>query len=280
MKLSPEDLTIELGSVDPSTLLAGWDWLLAGRKRPVMVTAMGEAFVQDVHDGSVHLLSCVDGSLTRVADDQSAFSAMLGSRHFIYAHFAPEAVAALRHAGIGLGPGQVYGFKHPPMVGGSQRLDNREPAEVRLHFSMLGQLSRATKDLPPGTRISGFRDASKAPGAKTGGPEQESHGQGRITPRAQRHWRRFEACRNSSLAAAGVSLVTLFSLPRYPLVPVLVASVAASGLLHMVAAQWSCLECGKDFFANSYGWPPSLTRDSLLLFRRTNCFHCGASRLL
>ncbi|TCC29412.1 T6SS immunity protein Tdi1 domain-containing protein [Kribbella speibonae] len=58
--------------------------------------------------------------------------------------------------GVVPGPEQVYSFTHPPQLGGELTLDNVEVLDFVVSLNILGQIHRQTRDLPPGTPISGI----------------------------------------------------------------------------------------------------------------------------
>jgi hypothetical protein len=62
-------------------------------------------------------------------------------------------VDACRKAGVKIGPNQCYGFKIPPMLGGSYEVENMEPTDLSVHYSLLGEICEQTKDLPRGTKV-------------------------------------------------------------------------------------------------------------------------------
>jgi len=49
-----------------------------------------------------------------------------------------------------LAPGECYGCKTPLSLGGQLEEDNFERTDLQVHYSILGQLHRQTKHLPPG----------------------------------------------------------------------------------------------------------------------------------
>ncbi len=51
---------------------------------------------------------------------------------------------------------QVYGFKIAPALGGEMGVGNIEVIDFVVSVNILGQLHRQIRDLPPGTKISGF----------------------------------------------------------------------------------------------------------------------------
>jgi hypothetical protein len=150
-----DDLTVNFDHLDRDTLLADWHRLIGPSKLPILLPRIGNAFVQDANDGSVHLLDVGAGELYPVADTFEEFRALLTDRTFVMEHFAVEIVVALPQAGVALGPGQIYGFKVPPLLGGEYTRENTEATDITVHFSLLGQIAQQVSDLPPGTPITG-----------------------------------------------------------------------------------------------------------------------------
>jgi hypothetical protein len=81
----------------------------------------------------------------------------VADREFVTDTMLPGLIVELRKAGKTLGPGQVYSFKNPPVLGGEYEVDNFEPMDIEVHFSIFGQIHRQVKDLPPGTPITGMK---------------------------------------------------------------------------------------------------------------------------
>jgi len=61
-----DDLTVNFSHLDYQALLADWIWLVGESKLPILLTASGNAFVQDVENGSVHVLDVAAGSLSEI----------------------------------------------------------------------------------------------------------------------------------------------------------------------------------------------------------------------
>ncbi len=66
----------------------------------------------------------------------------------------PQLVGDILATGKRLQPGQCFGYKVPPVLGGEVEPDNFEPTDLQVHFGILGQIHREVKDLPEGTPIS------------------------------------------------------------------------------------------------------------------------------
>jgi hypothetical protein len=153
MAITLNELTVNFDHLERERVLEDWCWLLGQVTQPILLTAAGDAFVQDVRDGSIHLLDVAAGELLRVADGMTGFRALLADREFVLNHFAVERVVNLRDAGVILGPGEIYSFRHPPVLGGEYTLENVEPADIEVHFSLAGQIHQQVRDLPPGTVV-------------------------------------------------------------------------------------------------------------------------------
>src|SRR5687768_2617031 len=157
MPITLEDLTVDFGHTDRAALLADWEWLIGPHRLPILVTALGHAFVQDTGDGTVHQLDTVFGDVEQVAASEDELRALLGDREFVIERLTAQLVADLRSAGLELGPGQVYAFRTPPALGGEVTVENAEVADLEVHLSLMGQLHRQIADLPEGTPISEIR---------------------------------------------------------------------------------------------------------------------------
>jgi hypothetical protein len=107
-----------------------------------LITALGDLFLRD-ETGAILRLDTCSGLLGQVAD-------------FADKRFFPQLVRRLQAIGMGLGPGQCYGYKLPSVVGGATEVANMEPTNLSLHCGLFGQLHRGLKALPEGTPIHRF----------------------------------------------------------------------------------------------------------------------------
>lgn len=157
MPLTLQDLTVGFAHLDRDTLLESWQWLIGPTRLPILVTASGDAFLQDTQDGSVHVLDSAAGEVSPVADSVDELRALMRDPEFVQNFFAVEMVADLREAGITLAPGQVYGYRVPPVLGGEYEIENAEPTDIEVHFHLTGQIHQQVRGLPPGTSVGGAR---------------------------------------------------------------------------------------------------------------------------
>ncbi len=157
MPITMNDLTVNFQHLDREALLTDWHWLIGSAKQPILLSALGDAYLQDTEDGTVHLLDVGGGALEKVADSVDEFRALLGDREFVMDSFVPSLILNLRASGKTLAPGQIYSFQHPPALGGEYSGDNLVPTDIQVHFSVLGQVHQQVKNLPEGTRIGEIR---------------------------------------------------------------------------------------------------------------------------
>jgi hypothetical protein len=156
MAITIDDLTVNFDHLDQTKVLEHWRWLIGPSKYPILLTAVGDAFLKDANDGSVHFLQVGSAEVRPIASDMEEFRTLLADKDFVLDYFAVEAVMALEQAGIKLGHGQIYSLKVPAVLGGKYSLDNVNPTDILIHFSLTGQIHEQVKDLPPGTKITGF----------------------------------------------------------------------------------------------------------------------------
>lgn len=153
VSLSSEDLFVELDEETSGALLEDWRWLVGDDAEVFQVTVFGDLFLI-AGDGHVHLLNTGWGIVEEVAEDQDRWAeeaAIHGPQWFHVPVFLE-----LRSLGMLPSADQVYGWRHPLFLGGAETADNVELISAPVHISHLGRLAESTKDLPPGTPVSGF----------------------------------------------------------------------------------------------------------------------------
>jgi hypothetical protein len=153
MALTLDDLTVSFSHLDRASLLEDWRWLIGATKLPVLVTALGNAFLVDTANGSVHVLDAGPGTLQQVAASGEEFRALLRDKDFVVEHFVPIIVVRMREKGYTLEAGQLYGFRTPPVLGGEYSADNLEPTDIDVHFAVIGQAHQRLRNVPAGTAV-------------------------------------------------------------------------------------------------------------------------------
>jgi hypothetical protein len=93
------------------------------------------------------------GAVERIADDRDHFADQIdvgdNANNWLMIPLVDQCVAA----GFTLADNQCYGYKVPPILGGQYSVENVEPTDLSVHYSLLADIFRQTKDLPDGTRI-------------------------------------------------------------------------------------------------------------------------------
>jgi len=158
MELGWKDIVIDKSAVmaDPEDLLSEWLWLAPKDAEPMLPTACGDLFLR-LPDGSVAFLDTYAGSCNTVAPSYERWKAMLNDPDQLEDWFRGGLVGDLLGAGLSREPGQCFSPLVPQMVNGSWDPSNFHACDLLVHLAMLGQIHRQVKDLPPGTKISGFK---------------------------------------------------------------------------------------------------------------------------
>lgn len=159
MPITLKDLTVDFSHLDRASILSDWQWLVGPDLHPILITALGDAFLQDSRDGSVHLLSCGAATLDSVCSNLEEFEGRLKDQDFVLEHFVPTVVVALRASGKNLRTGHLYGYKVPPHLGGEYSEENSRTDGHVGSFFAYGAASCA--DPQPGCRNSHRRGGYK-----------------------------------------------------------------------------------------------------------------------
>ena len=162
MRITLNELTVNFDHLDREHLLEDWRWLIGPSKQPILLSAIGDAFVQDENDGTIHQLDTAAGTCQLVARGEGEFRELLTDPQWATEYLAVEVIADFMSNGLRIEPGQIYSWKHPPALGGEYGFENAATSDIGVHFSMIGQIHQQVQSLPPGTSVSevGFRSGS------------------------------------------------------------------------------------------------------------------------
>lgn len=152
-----DDLTVNFEYLDRDALLSDWAWLIGENKLPILLSASGDAFIQDITTGSIYVLDTAIAELIEVADSTEQFRQLLTEKDFVVDFMGVEMVGDLIRNNVTLNKGQIYSYKKPPVLGGDYVLENVEPTDIGVHFSLTGQIHKQVKDLPEGTAINDIK---------------------------------------------------------------------------------------------------------------------------
>lgn len=149
-----------------ASLLDEWAWLIGVGKRPSLVTACGDIFIEDSREGTIHFLDVSVPELSLVAETKQAFELLLAAPSFVETYLRPDRVEMLRAKGLVLKEDQVYSFRTPLSLGGQMSVDNIDVTDVEVHFSIAGQIESQLANIPVGTPITGIK-ISRLPNPKS-----------------------------------------------------------------------------------------------------------------
>lgn len=153
MRITWNELTLNPDGIAFHELLNEWRWLVPETMVPVVVSALGDLFLCD-YDNSIHWLDTGAGKLTRVATSPDQFKQLMVQPENANEWFQPTLIGDLIESGQRLDQGQCFSWDLPPGLGGEFAISNLRPTDLRIHFSMFGQLFRQTLGLPDATPIS------------------------------------------------------------------------------------------------------------------------------
>ncbi len=150
--MNVQDYLIEQSGKDWGELLSGWAGTLPASFTVWLVNRFGDVFAV-FEDGSVHMLDVGTGMVRRLADSRDDFATQIdagdNANNWLMTPLVDQCVAA----GVTLSEDQCYGYKIPPILGGKYAVENVAPTNLSVHYSLLADIYRQTKDLPDGTRI-------------------------------------------------------------------------------------------------------------------------------
>ena len=156
MKITLDDLTVKNNQSHSYSLTEDWLWLVGKDKRPILISAIGDLFLED-ESKKIYWLDTGAGNLELIADNIQDFQEKLQNNELANEWLLINLVINLKESGKILDEGQIYTYKILPVLGGEYTVDNFEPTDIEVHFSVTGQLHRQIKDLPPGTKINNIK---------------------------------------------------------------------------------------------------------------------------
>lgn len=152
MSINLDELIVEFNDIPAGNLTTDWIWLIGKGKRPIMISAIGDMFLQDDNE-KIYWLDVGSGELKLVAEGIHDFEEKLKNIELVNRWFMIDLITELRSSNKNLNDGQLYSYKKLPVIGGDYSIDNFEPADIEVHFSFAGQIHRQIRDLPNGTKV-------------------------------------------------------------------------------------------------------------------------------
>jgi len=134
-------LKIDAGKYETSSLLAEWGWLVPKNQTPLFISAFGD-WVFGHPDGSLWLLSVLEGTYQRIAQNSTEYNTLNKSREWLEKTFiAGWQVIAAEH-GLEPGKDECLGWKLHPLLGGKFETANLQIFSMAVYQSLMGQLHR------------------------------------------------------------------------------------------------------------------------------------------
>lgn len=150
-------LVVTLSPQAKASILDEWTWLIGGGKRPLLVTACGDVFIEDLLRGTIYFLDVSVSELSLVTETKEAFETLIAEPSFVDAYLHRERVEMLRGKGLVLKKDETYSFCKPLSLGGQISAENIEITNVEVHFSIAGQTECQIAGIPVGTPITGIK---------------------------------------------------------------------------------------------------------------------------
>jgi len=151
---SPVELIRVFTSEQFSHALESWDWIGIGDREPLFTSPFGDVFFRS--DDGIWWLDVLEGSLSRPWSDPETLRSDLdteaGQDRYLLAGLA---IGAEQRGVVATGH-EVLGFAVAPIIGGPVTVDNIETIDFALSLNILGQIHRQVREMPPGSRVTGF----------------------------------------------------------------------------------------------------------------------------
>jgi len=158
-------LFVTVDSGTGARLLDDWRWMIGDDPQVVEATVFGDVFTEDA-EGRVYWLDTGRGQYVEVAKNRGEWRAALKRGNEQWFHW--DTLQHLRSLGVELQKGDVYSWRHAPMVGGAEVADNVDVVSLEVHVSFAGRLAQSLEDLPAGAPIQDVEFEVLGPGGVTG----------------------------------------------------------------------------------------------------------------
>jgi hypothetical protein len=148
------ELTRSFSADQFARALESWDWVDIQGKQPLFTSPFGDVFFQ-AQDG-FWFLDLLEGTLTRPWPDGDALQADLNTAEGQDRYLMAGLAFAAERQSIIPSARQVLSFKVAPVLGAAIAVENIEVMDFEVIVRLTGQLHGQVRDMPPGSRITGF----------------------------------------------------------------------------------------------------------------------------
>jgi hypothetical protein len=147
-----EDYLINPNGIDWPAALSGWSWLIPSDFTLWLVNRLCDLFIV-TDDDSVHMLDVGAGTLKRLAANRDEFCRLIDEGNNANEWLAIPLVDTLVASGLRLHPGQCYGFKVPPVLGGQYAVENCGVLSIPDYLGACGSIHDQLRGVPDGSRV-------------------------------------------------------------------------------------------------------------------------------
>ncbi len=152
MAIAIEDYLIDQSGIDWPKTLSTWSWLVPLEFTLWLVNRFADLFIV-LPNGTVHMLDVGAGTLTKLADSRDEFAAKIDEGDNANQWLMVPLVDQMVAAGVVLRPGQCYGFKTPPVLGGDYTVENTGALALGDYLGAYGSIHEQLRDVPDGSRV-------------------------------------------------------------------------------------------------------------------------------
>lgn len=141
-------LFVEASKYDVVSLLLEWEWLVPKEDTPLFITAFGD-WVFGKPDGSLWVLSVLEGSYECVACDAAEYNSLNKSEEWLNKIFIAEWFSIALGNGLSPTENECIGWKVHPAIGGKFEPENQQVFSMLVYQSIMGQLHRQLQQRAP-----------------------------------------------------------------------------------------------------------------------------------
>lgn len=138
-------LLYDVRDFDAEDLLAEWQWLVPRSDTPLFLSVFGDWVVGNP-DGSLWLLSVLEGSYRKIADNSKEYNSLNKQFEWLDAQFQAGWLEIADRHGLSPKKNECLGWKLHPILGGKFEVQNLQIFSMRVYQSLMGQLHRQLKE--------------------------------------------------------------------------------------------------------------------------------------
>jgi len=139
LSINVNDYLLDQSGIDWSKTLAPWAWVLPSNFTLWLVNRFGDLFIVE-GDGTISMLDVGAGSISKVAGDRDDFCIKIDQGNNANEWLMIPLVERMVAAGLQLHPGECYGFKLSPVLGGEYAMANIAVIPIWDYFGANGSI--------------------------------------------------------------------------------------------------------------------------------------------